>query len=159
MICPRCGTEHEDPAGVCPRCGYGRQKEAKPLPKWVILLCSAVGALLITGGIVSAYIYTHYNSNWIGGSWEGTNLAITFNTDEHSFLLSNGDTVLSGDYSASRDAFTLTAEDGSLYVYRYKKINSGKMKLMYSRGNETVKVTVNKVVSEQDADELDSEVQ
>ncbi len=145
MICPRCGTEHENEEGICPRCGYGRPKEKKPVPKWIPWLGGSLGVLLVIGTVVGVIVATHFDSSWMSGSWEGSNLAITFNTTDKTFLLSNGDNVVSGSFTANRDAFTLTAEDGNLYVYRYSRINPQKMKLMFNRGNETVKVTVNRV--------------
>lgn len=145
MICSRCGTEHNNEQGVCPRCNYGRPKEKKPLPKWVPWVISGFCGALLVGTLITVIAATYFNDSWMDGSWEGSSLAITFNTEEKTFLLSNVETVIYGTFTADKDAFTLTAEDGNIYVYRYERINNNKIKLMFSRGNETVRVTMNRM--------------
>ncbi|MBQ7936693.1 MAG: CotH kinase family protein [Clostridia bacterium] len=144
MICQRCGTEFNNRDGICPRCDYGRPKPKKNLPKWlgwVIALGSV--ALVACVGLV-LYLSVYFDSDWMHGSWEGSSLAISFNTEEETFILSNGENVISGTFTANKDTFGLMAEDGSIYTYRYERVNATKMKLMFSQNNETMKITVTK---------------
>ncbi len=142
MICQRCGTEYENEERVCPRCYYGRVKEKKPLPKWLPWLLGGLGTLAVIGAVIGIFTATYFSSDWMDGSWEGSSLAITFDTEENTFLLSNVETVISGTFVASEDSFTLTAEDGNLYVYRYERNGTNKIQLMFLRDNETVRVTL-----------------
>lgn len=158
MICPRCGTEHENEDRICPRCHHGRPKEQKPLPKWLPWTLGSVGVVLIVGVIVGTIIATYFGSTWMEGSWEGSDLAITFDTDEKTFLLSNVETVVYGTFTADDDAFTLTAEDGNVYVYRYERVGTNRIKLLFTRGNETVRVTMNRIVAEEETYEDDEEL-
>lgn len=155
MICPRCGTEHENQDHICPRCGYGRPKPKKNLPRWLPWALGGVGFFAVVGIVIGAIAASYFSSAWMDGSWEGSNLAISFNADESSFLLSNSGTVISGTFTADKDAFYLTAEDGNLYVYRYDRINQNKIKLLFTRENETVRVTLSRVVTE--VEELEEE--
>lgn len=148
MICQRCGTEFENEDGVCPRCYYGRVKVKKPLPKWVPWVLGVFGTLAVIGTVIGIFTATYFSSDWMDGSWEGSSLAITFNTEEGTFLLSNVETVLSGTFVASKDSFTLTAEDGNIYVYRYERKGNNKIQVMFLRDNETVRVTLNRQVGD-----------
>lgn len=158
MICSRCGTEHNDERGICPRCNYGLPKEQKPMPKWVPWVIASFGGALLVGIVVTVIVATYFNGSWMEGSWEGSSLAITFNTEEKTFLLSNVETVVSGTFTADKDAFTLTAEDGNIYVYRYERINANKIKLIFTRGNETVRVALTRMQTdfEEEIDDGDS---
>ncbi len=142
MICQRCGTEYENEDRVCPRCYYGRVKEKKPLPKWVPWVLWCVGSLAVIGGIIGIIAATYFSSDWMDGSWEGSSLAITFDTEEDTFLLSNVETIVSGTFVATKDDFTLTAEDGKIYVYRYVRKGNNRIEVMFMRENETVRVTL-----------------
>ena len=142
MICQRCGTEYENEDRVCPRCYYGRVKEKKPLPKWVAWFLGIMGTLAVIGAVIGGVAANYFSDDWMDGSWEGSSLAITFDTEENTFLLSNVETVISGTFMASKDSFTLTAESGDLYVYRYERKGNDKIQLMFLRNNETVRVTL-----------------
>lgn len=154
MICQRCGTEFENEERVCPRCYYGRVKEKKPLPKWVTWVLWCVGSLAVVGGIIGVIAATYFSSDWMDGSWEGSSLAITFDTEEGTFLLSNVETIVSGTFVANKDDFTLTAEDGNIYVYRYERKGSNRIEVMFMRDNETVRVTLNRQQSEDFSDDF-----
>ena len=69
---------------------------------------------------------------------------------DETFLLSNVETVISGTFSADKDAFTLAAEDGTVYVYRYERIGTNRIKLLFTRGDETMRITLNRMTSEED---------
>ncbi len=148
MICPRCGTEHSAPNHICPRCFYGRPKEKKHMPKWLIWALTALVGCLIIAGSIHLYFQKFYNNNWMHGAWEGKNLSLSFNCEDDTFILMNGELVLSGDFTATQDSFTLTAEDGNVYIYRYEKVNGKKMKLIFNQGEAIQKVTVKKQVEE-----------
>lgn len=154
MICQRCGTEFENEERICPRCHYGKPKERKPIPKWIPWFLGGFITVLLVGTVVAVYVSNYFNGNWMIGSWEGSDLAITFFEDD-TFMLSNVETVISGTYTADQDAFTLAAEDGSTYVYRYERVGSNRMKIFYTRGDETMRITLNRMSSHED--EFESE--
>lgn len=150
MICQRCGTEYDNPERICPRCRYGKPKDQKPIPKWVPWFLGSFITVLLVGTVVGVLLVKYFSAEWMSGSWEGGNMAITFNTEEDTFLLSNGDRVLSGTFTSDKDAFTLAAEDGSIYVYRYDRIGNNRLRLTYTQGEQTQKVTLNRLVGEKD---------
>lgn len=158
MICQRCGTEYENEERICPRCQYGRPKEQKQLPKWLPWTLGSVGVVLILGVIVGSIVATYFGSTWMDGSWEGSDLAITFDTDEKTFFLSNVETVAFGTFTADDDAFTLTAEDGNVYIYRYERVGANRMKLLFTLGDETMRITMNRIVDEDESLENDEEL-
>ncbi len=153
MICQRCGTEFENEDSICPRCDYGRPKAKKQLPQWAWWLIIVGAVLAIAGSVLVWYLNFYFSDDWMDGSWESKSLAISFDAEEDHFILANGETVVSGEFTANKDSFTLTTEEGTIYVYRYERVNANKMKLMFSQGNETIKVTVNRVVSEEEPEE------
>ncbi|MBQ8894937.1 MAG: hypothetical protein IJ043_11100 [Clostridia bacterium] len=155
MICQRCGTEYENEERICPRCQYGKPKEQKPVPKWVPWFLGTFGVLLVVGTVIGVFAATYFNASWMEGSWEGSDLAITFNTTDETFLLSNVETVISGTFTADKDAFTLAAEDGNVYIYRYERVGTNRIKLLFSRGNETMRITLNRMTAEEDELETD----
>ena len=150
MICQRCGTEYENEERICPRCGYGRPKEQKPIPKWLPWVLGSVFTVMIVGTVIGVFAATYFNADWMDGSWEGSDLAITFNTEEETFLLSNVETVISGTFVADKEAFTLTSEAGTVYVYRYERVGPNRIKLLFSRGDETMRITLNRMQDEED---------
>ena len=159
MICPRCGTEHSDPNHICPRCFYGRPKAKKQMPKWLVWTLTGVAAVAIIAGSIHLYFQKFYNNNWMHGAWEGSDLSLSFNCEDDTFLLINGELVVSGDFTATQDAFTLTAEDGNVYIYRYDKVNRNKMKLTFNQGTEIRKVTLKKQVEDVEEEEPEEETE
>lgn len=142
MICPRCGTEHDDPQRICPRCFLNRPKERKKWPKWAVWTVSVGGSLLTIGLCVWIFFATVVNGRWLNGIWEGGDVSLEFNESEHTFFLVNGDNILAGTYEQSPDDFTLTTEDGTIYVYRYEREGINTMKLIFTQENETRRVTL-----------------
>ena len=155
MICPRCGTEYEEHHEYCPRCFFGRPKEKKHLPKWLRWLLISVAAVVVIGTAVGIYAATYFDSEWMNGAWEGSDLAITFDTESETFYLSNVDSVLFGVFTADKDALVLTAEDGNVYTYRYERLNYNKIRLFFTQGDKTETVILVRV--RQEAEEEDDE--
>ena len=149
MICPRCGTEHQDPQKICPRCGYGRRKIRKKMPRWARWTSVIAGILLIFGAGFLFFRAHYYDADWMNGSWEGGDLAVTFNAEDNTFLLSNGDLVLNGNYIARRDSFDLMADDGNAYFFHYNRVGVKKMRVSFMQNDTTVRV----MLTHMDADD------
>lgn len=149
MICSRCGTEHDDPQKICPRCGFGRPKVRKKWPKWAVWT-TWVGSFLLVA-VLTTWIFmaTFVDKNWLNGIWEGGDLSLEFNQEEASFFLVNGDNILTGTYEQSQDDFTLTAEDGNIYNYRYVREGRNEMQLIFNQDNETHRVTLYRLEEEE----------
>ena len=148
MICQRCGTEYENEERICPRCYYGRPKVKKHLPKWVHAVVWPLLTLAVIGAVAWSMI-THYNrSTWMEGAWEGEELTLTFDTEEDKFFLSNGDNVIFGTFVASKDSFTLTDENGKIYVYRFKRLGEKKIELSFTQGSKLERVELERVENE-----------
>ncbi len=158
MICQRCGTEFENEEHICPRCYYGRPKKKIQLPKWFRPVAWTAGSLMVVGLIVGSIISYYLRSTWMDGSWEGSSLAITFDSEEKMFLLANGDTIVSGTFVVDRDAFTLTDEDGMIYVYRYERMGNNRVELSFMQDGEVVRVLLDRM-EEEYSDFDDSEVE
>lgn len=148
MICQRCGTEFENAEHICPRCYYGRPKKKRQLPKWFRPVAWSVGSVLVVGLIVGSIISYYLRSTWMDGSWEGSSLAITFDSEDKMFLLANGDNIVSGTFVVDRDAFTLTDEDGMIYVYRYERMGNNKVELSFMQDGEVVRVLLERMEEE-----------
>lgn len=157
MICQRCGTEYENEEQICPRCDYGRPKAKKQLPQWAWWVMIAGAILAVSASVLIWYLNFYFSDDWMDGAWESKSLAISFDAEEDTFILANGETVVFGTFTANKDSFGLTTEDGTQYVYRYERVNANKMKLMFSQGNETVKVTVNRVIAEEEEESEEEE--
>ncbi|MBQ7095996.1 MAG: hypothetical protein IJN80_06065 [Clostridia bacterium] len=142
MICSRCGTEHNDPQKICPKCGLNRPKVRKKWPKWAVWVVSVGGSLLAIGLGIWIFFATVVNRHWLNGIWEGGDVSLEFNESEQTFFLVNGDNILAGTYEQSPDDFTLTTEDGAIYVYRYEREGINTMKLIFTQENETRRVTL-----------------
>ncbi len=156
MICSRCGTEYFNEDKICPRCKMGRPKERKQLPAW--LKWGGIGALAACVIAVSIFLITvvYAGSKWINGAWEGGGLALDFNTEEDTFLLINGDTVLSGVFEVKKDTIILVTPEEQTYIYRYEKLNDYKMRLTFNQDDSVRHVTVIKneaLVQEEDESE------
>lgn len=145
MICQRCGTEYSDEGICCPRCGFGRPKEKNPLPQWMLWAMGGGGVVLLTCVTLLIVFLSRQQKDWIQGSWEGAALSLAFNTEEETFSLKDGTNELAGTYTVDQNSFGLTAEDGSLYVYRYQRAGSNKMELQYTRNNEIYKTSLERV--------------
>ena len=162
MICSRCGTEHDDPNKICPRCGLNRPKIRKKWPKWA-KWTTAIGAPLLAIGLgVWIFFVAFVNVAWLGGTWEGGDIYIEFNESENTFFLGNGDQIFGGTYSQTKEDFTLTAEDGTVYIYRYERVGIDEMKLTFTQEGETRRVTLYRVLDDQETQgelgALDSEI-
>ena len=145
MICQRCGTEYENEERICPRCYYGRPKKKKNLPKWFKPVAWSVSCLLVVGAVAWGMISYYLRSTWMEGSWEGSSLSVTFNTEDDLFLLANGDTIINGTFMVDKDAFTLTDEDGKIYVYRYERKGNNRVEFSFTEGGEIVRVLLERV--------------
>lgn len=161
MICSRCGTEHNDPDKICPRCGLNRPKVRKKWPKWAIWT-TAVGAPLLAIGLGLWIFYAVFvNAAWLGGIWEGGDIYIEFNEEEQTFFLGNGDQIFGGTYTQTKEDFTLLAEDGNVYIYRYERVGIDEMKLIFNQEGETRRVTLYRFKEDdvqEELGDLDSEI-
>ncbi len=103
---------------------------------------------LVIWGMVSHYL----RNTWMDGSWEGSSLAITFNSEDKMFLLSNGTTVVSGTFMVDQDAFTLTDEEGKIYVYRYERMGNNRMELSFMQDGEVVRILMDQMDDDEFSD-------
>ncbi len=152
MICQRCGTEYENKERICPRCYYGRPKKKRNIPKWVRPVAWTLGSLMVVGLVIWGMVSHYLRSTWMDGSWEGSSLAITFNSEDKMFLLANGTTVVSGTFMVDQDAFTLTDEEGKIYVYRYKRMGNERMELSFMQDGEVVRILMDLVDDDEFSD-------
>ncbi len=106
--------------------------------------------MLIVAGLVVAFVTTYFRDDWMHGSWESANLVITFNTEDDTFMLVNGETFLFGTFTADKNSFRLVEEEGTIYTYRYERVNYNKIKVMFMQGEETLRVTLKRLAEPED---------
>ena len=68
------------------------------------------------------------------------------------FLLANGDTVVSGTFMVDQDAFTLTDEEGKIYVYRYERMGSDRVEFSFMQDGEVVRIILERMDDDEFSD-------
>ena len=142
MICQRCGTEFQSEYGNCPRCGWSSLPKKPLLPRWAVWAISSGSVLLLATVVLCLSLFLHRQKEWIHGSWEGNSLSLSFNTEEETFYLEDRQNEFSGTFTMDKNAISLQAEDGSLYIYRYAKKGADGLELQYTRNEEQFKTTL-----------------
>ncbi len=160
MICGRCGTEHNSPDNICPRCYYGRPKEKKPLPIWAKWLIGA-GSPLLVAGLILALIFIprigRIDDSWLEGTWQGEDMALTLNVEDHTFQLINGENFVFGEFVLENETdLRLIDEDGKNYVYSYVRKDPNTLSISFADGLAIVRTVLEREVDPY-AEEIESE--
>lgn len=145
-ICPRCGTEHDQPDGICPRCFYGRPRQKVKLPVWMPWAIVGFAAVLITA-VVILFVSLQpkvQDDSWIDGDWEGKDIAILLDAEEHTFQLISKETVLYGTFAIDEETATLrlTDEEKHVYAYTYYLKDPNTMNVSFADGIYVVRETL-----------------